>query len=85
MAEDTSTVAVNYFAALVDAVGCEREQFTLADPTVGGLRRAIGWRHGDRAGELAAHCSVLDGDRLLRADTEVIGSQVDVLPPFAGG
>ncbi|MFZ2512002.1 MAG: MoaD/ThiS family protein [Gordonia sp. (in: high G+C Gram-positive bacteria)] len=79
------TVVVTYFAALVDAVGCHREELTVTEATVGGLRRAVAARHGRRAGELAGHCCVLDGDDLLRDDAAPIGGEVDLLPPFAGG
>ncbi|GAA3958795.1 MoaD/ThiS family protein [Gordonia caeni] len=79
------TITVTYFAALVDRAGCRTEEFEVAEPTVGALRAAVAGRHGARVAELADHSSVLSGDRLLREDAEVIGAEVDLLPPFAGG
>lgn len=78
-------IAVTYFAALVDAAGCHREDLAVTEATVGGLRRAVAQRHGTRAGDLAALCCVLDGDELLRDDAAPISAAVDLLPPFAGG
>ena len=86
MAEDQArTVTVHYFAALVDAVGCRSEELVVSERTVGGLRAAVAERHGAQAGDLAGHCSVLVGDELVRDDAAAIGSDVDLLPPFAGG
>ncbi|GAA4750738.1 MoaD/ThiS family protein [Gordonia alkaliphila] len=79
------TITVNYFAGLVDRTGCAREQFALDTLTVGALRAAVAERHGSATGELVDHCSVLDGDDLLRDDAAAIGTEVDLLPPFAGG
>lgn len=80
-----STVTVTYFAAIADATGCRTETFDVADATVGGLRAAIRERHGERAGNLAGLCSVLNGDDMLRDSHTPIGADVDLLPPFAGG
>ncbi|MFC0315053.1 MoaD/ThiS family protein [Gordonia phosphorivorans] len=79
------TITVNYFAGLVDRTGCAREQLELAALTVADLRAAVRARHGEETGELVEHCSVLDGDALLRDGAAPIGAEVDLLPPFAGG
>lgn len=85
MADHRARVTVTYFAALADRTGCRRETLELADPTVGGLRAAVAQRHGPQVGELARLSSVLTGDDMVREDGATIGSDVDLLPPFAGG
>ncbi|GAB18022.1 molybdopterin synthase small subunit MoaD [Gordonia effusa NBRC 100432] len=78
-------INVRYFAAIADATGCRTETLDVASATVGGLRTAIGDRHGSRAGDLAQLCSVLSGDEMLRDADAAVGGEVDLLPPFAGG
>ncbi|GAB09574.1 molybdopterin synthase small subunit MoaD [Gordonia araii NBRC 100433] len=85
MASAPATVTVTYFAALADRTGCRREELDLAVATVGGLRAAVGQRHGADVEALARQSSVLTGDELVRDDEAAIGPVVDLLPPFAGG
>ncbi|MFW0790126.1 MoaD/ThiS family protein [Gordonia sp. CPCC 205333] len=85
MADRAILIEVTYFAAIADATGCRRETLIVESATVGGLRAAIGDRHGVRAGELARLCTVLSGDEMMREAEAVVGTEVDMLPPFAGG
>jgi molybdopterin synthase sulfur carrier subunit len=80
-------VTVRYFAGARAAAGTPEESVTLAgEATVAGLIDALVDRHGDRlARVLAASAFLVDEiaggpERPLRN-----GTQVDVLPPFAGG
>lgn len=80
-----SVAEVRYFAAAGEAAGVSDEQVS-AD-TLGALLTLVTQRHGPRLGSVLNRCSVLvdgsfsaDPKTPLRAD-----SQVDVLPPFAGG
>jgi molybdopterin converting factor small subunit len=85
VADPRPLVTVTYFAALADRAGCRRETLELAEATVGGLRAAVGRRHGPEVEELARLSSVLTGDDMVREDGAAIGTEVDLLPPFAGG
>ena len=85
MAEPRPRVTVTYFAALADRTGCRRETLELVEATVGGLRDAVGRRHGPDVEELARLSSILTGDDMVREDGAAIGTDVDLLPPFAGG
>ena len=78
-------ITVSYFAAFVEHTGCSREELEVDERTVGALRRAVADKHGPVAGELARVSAVLDSDRLVTKDVAGIGTEVDLLPPFAGG
>lgn len=81
------SVTVRYFAGAKAAAGLAQEAVTLpVGATVAGLIDVLTGRHGDRLAQvLAASTFLLDevagGPERPLAD----GSQVDVLPPFAGG
>ncbi|SDH00400.1 Molybdopterin converting factor, small subunit [Lentzea fradiae] len=90
MSSTTGTaVKVRYFAGARAAAGVADEELLLdsADPTVALVVRTIGERHGARLGKvLAASSFLLDGVAVRDPATRVpAGSQLDVLPPFAGG
>ncbi|WP_367132888.1 MoaD/ThiS family protein [Saccharothrix sp. HUAS TT1] len=81
-------LTVRYFAGARAAVGVADESFELADAaTVGVAIEAVRQRHGDRVARVLPACSyLLDGVAVRNHDTLVLpGSQLDVLPPFAGG
>ncbi|GAA1263026.1 MoaD/ThiS family protein [Saccharothrix xinjiangensis] len=82
-------LTVRYFAGARAAVGVADESFELPDeaPTVASVLAAVRDRHGDRVKRVLPACSfLLDGVAVRDPDTTVwSGSQLDVLPPFAGG
>jgi molybdopterin converting factor small subunit len=82
-------LTVRYFAGARAAVGVADESFELPGdaPTVAAVLDAVRARHGDRVVRVLPACSfLLDGVAVRDPDTTVwSGSQLDVLPPFAGG
>ncbi|QFZ16477.1 MoaD/ThiS family protein [Saccharothrix syringae] len=82
-------LTVRYFAGARAAAGVADESFELPDPapTVAAVLAAVGARHGDRVNRVLPACSfLLDGVAVRDLDTTVCPeSQLDVLPPFAGG
>ncbi|MFD7653679.1 MoaD/ThiS family protein [Actinosynnema sp. NPDC059797] len=82
-------LTVRYFAGARAAVGVADESFDLPEeaPTVAAVLAAVRDRHGDRVTRVLPACSfLLDGVAVRDHDTTVwSGSQLDVLPPFAGG
>lgn len=90
MSPTTGTaVKVRYFAGARAAAGVTDEDLLLdsAEPTVALVVSTIGEKHGDRLGKvLAASSFLLDGVAVRDTSVRVpAGSQLDVLPPFAGG
>lgn len=92
--EQTVKVEVRYFAAAVDAAGCEKETLDLAvGADIATLREALSERHGaDMARVLGVAAFLVEpgapgaGDgELTRDPAAAVGTRVDVLPPFAGG
>lgn len=80
------SILVRYFAAAVDASGCEEETLALpAAATVGGLRAALLERYGEPMGRVLRTGSFLVDGVVSRDDARPLGDRVDVLPPFAGG
>ncbi|XVS64977.1 MoaD/ThiS family protein [Actinosynnema sp. CA-299493] len=82
-------LTVRYFAGARAAVGVSEESFELPgdSATVGAAIEAVRRRHGAEAVRVLPACSyLLDGVAVRDHDTAVwSGSQLDVLPPFAGG
>ncbi|BCK54129.1 MoaD/ThiS family protein [Nocardia wallacei] len=79
-------VEVRYFAAIADAVGKSSERLDLPpEATVADLRRALTTTYGPTLDPMLKVCAYLIGDELTRDETTPLASQVDVLPPFAGG
>lgn len=79
-------VEIHYFAALVDVVGKHKEDLDLpAGATIGDLCAALSDGYGTRLGQMLQVCAYLVDDELTRDPAAVLGSRVDVLPPFAGG
>ncbi|CCQ17007.1 putative molybdopterin synthase small subunit MoaD [Rhodococcus sp. AW25M09] len=79
-------VEVRYFAAAVDASGCDSEYVTVpTGATLAELRELIRSRHGAPMEPILRVSAYLVGDDLTRDLDRAIGSRVDVLPPFAGG
>ena len=85
MAEE-SDVLVRYFAAAAEAAGCEEEVLTLNQPaTLGSLRILLADQYGAAMQRVMASGSFLIDGVVRRDPQHVLGSRVDVLPPFAGG
>ena len=84
-----TAVKIRYFAGARAAAGVSDEDLLLdtAEPTVALVVSTIGERHGDKLGKvLAASSFLLDGVAVRDTSVRVpAGSQLDVLPPFAGG
>ena len=74
---------MRYFAAAVDAAGCEEEVLDAEQSdtltTVGAVRAHLIARYGEPMAR------VLENGVVQRHDATPIGARVDVLPPFAGG
>lgn len=82
----STEVEVRYFAAAVDASGCDSEYVTMpVGATLEDLREVIRSRHGAPMDPILRVSAYLVGDDLTRDLGRAIGSRVDVLPPFAGG
>lgn len=80
------TVEVRYFAGIAERAGKSGEAFDNV-PSLADLERQIVGRHGEAMASGLAVCSFLiDGRSTTDRQAAVpSGSQVDVLPPFAGG
>jgi molybdopterin synthase sulfur carrier subunit len=83
-------LTVRYFAGARAAVGVADESIELGGDdgvTVGAAIDAVRHRHGEKLARVLPACSfLLDGVAVRDHDTPVLsGSQLDVLPPFAGG
>jgi len=76
-------VVVRYFAAAAEAAGVDEEPLSAA--TVGELKTALLERYGDPMARVLRAGSFLVDGVVSRDDSRVLGSRVDVLPPFAGG
>jgi molybdopterin converting factor small subunit len=83
------TVTVRYWAAARAAAGCAEEQVPAG--TLEQIVATCGARHGGRLPSVLAYCSFLvDGSRVgsrgaVASVPVAPGSEVEVLPPFAGG
>ena len=85
---DKVTVQVRYFAGARAAAGVAEEFVALpAGSTVADAAREIAERHGEKLGDvLTASSFLLDGIAVRSRATRLSdGTQLDVLPPFAGG
>lgn len=80
-------ITVGYYAAAEDAAGTAREHLHTAATTVGELAREVCERHGEPLASIVTVSSFLVGDETTRDPNASIASvsEVDVLPPFAGG
>jgi sulfur-carrier protein len=79
-------VLVRYFAAAAEAAGREDEVLTLDQPaTLGNLRSVLAEQYGAAMQRVMASGSFLVDGVVRRDPQHVLGSRVDVLPPFAGG
>jgi molybdopterin synthase sulfur carrier subunit len=76
-------VLVRYFASAAEAAGLEEEPLTAG--TVGQLRGILIERYGEPMSRVLAAGSFLVDGVVSREDSRVLGTRVDVLPPFAGG
>lgn len=80
-------ITVGYYAAAEDAAGTARERLHTRAATVGELAREVCERHGEPLASIVTVSSFLVGDETTRDPLASITavSEVDVLPPFAGG
>lgn len=83
-----SEVTVRFWAAARDAAGTTEEPYPAG--TLASIVALAGERHGDRLRTVLARCSYLvDGRPVGRRDHTSVevaaGSELEVLPPFAGG
>ena len=80
-------VTVRYFAAAAEAAGVEQETLASSDAgtTVGELRERLVQRYGAAMARVVANGSFLVDGVVRRDGSAALGSNVDVLPPFAGG
>lgn len=80
-------ITVGYYAAAEDAAGAARERLHTAATTVGELAAEICERHGEPLASIVTVSSFLVGEATTRdPDTRLEGvTEIDVLPPFAGG
>jgi molybdopterin synthase sulfur carrier subunit len=84
----STTVRVRYFAGARGAVGHAEETVAMpAGATVRDLVVELSGKHGDKLTRVLTACSfLLDGVAVRDQSTSLPdGSDVDVLPPFAGG
>ncbi|MGW5152181.1 MoaD/ThiS family protein [Rhodococcus koreensis] len=82
----TTSISVRYFAAAADAAGRGGE--TLDMPTgadLGQVKSALLTKYGPGMERVLSVAAFLVGSELTRDLTALAGTQVDVLPPFAGG
>lgn len=85
---DKVTIQVRYFAGARAAAGIQEENIALpAGATVADAARAVSERHGEKLSGVLTACSfLLDGIAVRSPATRLSdGTQLDVLPPFAGG
>jgi sulfur-carrier protein len=89
---ETGLITVRYWAAARSAAGVATDQIEVSGPvSLGEVVRRAGALHPDtRLPDVLRICSVLVGDRpVSTADPDDVpleaGSQVEFLPPFAGG
>lgn len=84
---DVASVTVRYFAAAAEAAGIEQETLAASEAgtTVGELRERLVQRYGPTMARVVANGSFLVDGVVRRDAGAALGSNVDVLPPFAGG
>jgi molybdopterin synthase sulfur carrier subunit len=85
---DKVTIQVRYFAGARAASGVDEEFLALpAGSTVADAALAISERHGTKLSGVLTACSfLLDGIAVRSQSVRLSdGTQLDVLPPFAGG
>lgn len=82
-----ASVTVRYFAAAAEAAGVEEETLPAGEvgATVGELRELLVDRYGAAMARVVANGSFLVDGVVQRDGAAPLGTQVDVLPPFAGG
>lgn len=79
-----ATIRVRFFAAARDAAGTDHALLDCA--SVAELLEQVTDRFGSRMAQVLAASSLLcEGCRLSPDDVLTDGSEVEVLPPFAGG
>ena len=81
-------VIVRYFAAARAAAGLASENIDVGeDATVGDALDALAARHGEALRRVLAACSFLVDSIAVRDHATPLrpGTELDILPPFAGG
>jgi molybdopterin converting factor small subunit len=79
-------VEIRYFAAAADLTDRGTDTLNLPDgATIADLSAALISRYGDGMTRMLRVAAFLTDGELTRDPDRVIGEQVDLLPPFAGG
>jgi sulfur-carrier protein len=84
----TTTITVRYFAAARAAAGVEADKVQVSSTAaVADLLDAIRAEHGPELTRVLARCSYLLDEVAVRDQNAVVAdaTNLDVLPPFAGG
>ncbi len=76
---------MRYFAAAAEVAGREEETFAVHPATVGTLQDDLVSRYGAGMTRVLRNGSFLVDGVVVRDRDRLLGRQVDVLPPFAGG
>ncbi|WP_237719689.1 MoaD/ThiS family protein [Salinibacterium sp. PAMC 21357] len=80
------TLHIRYFAAAADAAGRDEEHLQIEnDATLGTLKNLLVEQYGSLMQRVVESGSFLIDGVVRRDPAQVVGSRVDVLPPFAGG
>ncbi|PQP26336.1 MoaD/ThiS family protein [Rhodococcus opacus] len=83
---DVTGISVRYFAAAADAAGCTKETLDLpVDADLGQVKEHLLAKYGPEMQQVLSVSAFLVDSELTRDLTRTAGTQVDVLPPFAGG
>lgn len=89
---ETEIIRIRYWAAARAAAGVAEESLEVSGPLTLGevVRRVLARHESPRLAEVIGVCSVLVGDQPMksRRPEDVVvqpGTQVEFLPPFAGG
>ncbi|MFZ2177443.1 MAG: MoaD/ThiS family protein [Rhodococcus sp. (in: high G+C Gram-positive bacteria)] len=83
---DVTGVSVRYFAAAAEAAGCTKETLDIPPSAdLGQVKEHLLAKYGPDMAQVLSVSAFLVGSELTRDLTRTAGTQVDVLPPFAGG
>ena len=83
---DVTGISVRYFAAAADAAGCTKETLDLpVGADLGQVKEHLLAKYGPAMQRVLSVSAFLVDSELTRDLTRTAGTQVDVLPPFAGG
>lgn len=82
----TKQVKVRYFAAAADAAGRTEETIELEDDhTLGHLSNVLAQRYGTRMAGIVGVAAFMQEGAITRDRSLTAASEVDIMPPYAGG